>query len=103
MKLFNQNDTIMETIFTCYTKKVQGSIFYFVKKFLVLPEHSNVPPIQEGYGMHTNFDKACAIAGLSDFSIKKQLLEEIETGLKQAKIIDLSEVNFNSKKSVAGL
>ena len=93
----------METIFTCYTKKIQGSIFYFVKKFIVLPEYNSIPPVQEGYGMHTDFNRACAIAGLYDNSIKKQLLEEIETGLKQAKVIDLSEVNFNNKRSVAGL
>lgn len=93
----------METIFTCYTKKVQGSIFYFVKKFIVLPEYNNVPAVLEGYGMHTDFEKACAIAGLSDAGIKKQLLEEMETGLKQAKVIELGEVSFNNKRSVAGL
>ena len=93
----------METIFTCYTKKIQGSIFYFVKKFIMLPEYTNVPPVLEGYGMHTDFDKACAIANLYDITIKRQLLQEIETGLKQAKVIDLSEVNFNNKRSVAGL
>ena len=92
----------MEISFTCYTKKLQGNIFYFVKKFIVFPEFTNVPPVLEGYGMHTDFDKACAIANLHDGIIKKQLLEEIETGVKQAKIIDLSEVNFNNQSPAIG-
>ena len=93
----------METNFTCYTKKVQGEVFYFVKKFLVLPEFSNVPPVMEAFGMHTDFDKACAIAQLTDVSIKKQLLEEVESGLKQAKVIDLAEVSFNNQRPAVGL
>ena len=92
----------MEISFTCYTKKLQGNIFYFVKKFIVFPEFTNVPPVLDGYGMHTDFDKACAIANLHDGIIKKQLLEEIETGVKQAKIIDLSEVNFNNQSPAIG-
>lgn len=92
----------MEISFTCYTKKLQGNIFYFVKKFIVFPEFTNVPPVLEGYGMHTDFDKACAIANLHDGIIKKQLLEEIETGVKQAKVIDLSEVNFNNQSPAIG-
>lgn len=93
----------METNFTCYTKKVQGEVFYFVKKFIAFPEFSSLPPVMEAYGMHTNFDKACAIANLYDAEIKKQLLEEVESGLKQAKVIDLSEVNFNSQRPAVGL
>ena len=92
----------MEISFTCYTKKLQGNIFYFVKKFIVFPEFTNVPPVLDGYGMHTDFDKACAIANLHDGIIKKQLLEEIETGVKQAKVIDLSEVNFNNQSPAIG-
>jgi hypothetical protein len=93
----------METTFTCYTKKIQGQPFYFVKKFIVLPEYSSVPPVMEAFGMHTDFDKACAIAQLTDASIKKQLLEEVESGLKQAKVIDLAEVNFISQRPAVGL
>ncbi len=93
----------METNFTCYTKKVQGEVFYFVKKFIVLPEYNNVPPVLEAFGMHKDFDKACAIAQLTDDTIKKQLLEEVETGLKQAKIIDLGEVNFNNQRPAVGI
>lgn len=93
----------METNFTCYTKKVQGEVFYFVKKFIVFPEYNNVPPVLEALGMHTDFNKACAIAQLTDAAIKKQLLEEVETGLKQAKVIDLTEVNLNISRPAVGL
>lgn len=93
----------METNFTCYTKKVQGKVFYFVKKFIVFPEFGNVTPLLESYGMHTEFDKACAIANLYDASIKKQLLEDIESGVRQAKVIDLSEVGLNNQRPAMGM
>jgi hypothetical protein len=93
----------METNFTCYTKKLQGETIYFVKKFIVLPEYSNVPPMLEAFGMHADFDKACAIAQLTDAAIKKQLLDEVESGLKQAKVIDLADVNFNKQRPAVGL
>lgn len=93
----------METTFTCYTKSVQGEVFYFVKKFMVLPEYSGVPPVMEAFGMHTDFDKACAIAQLTDAAIKKQLLDEVNTGMRQAKVIDLTEVNFSNHRPAAGL
>ncbi len=94
----------METIFTCYTKKIEGDIFYFVKKFIAFPELNGVPPVMEAYGMHTNFDKACDIASLHDAGIKTQLLEEIETGAKQqAKVIGISDANFNNQRPAVGL
>ncbi len=93
----------METNFTCYTKKIEGEVFYFVKKFIVFPEFGSVTPLLESYGMHTEFDKACAIANLYDASIKKQLLEEIETGVRQAKVIDLSEISFNNQRPAMGM
>ena len=94
----------METIFTSYTKKIEGSLFYFVKRFIVFPGLSNMPPVQDGFGMHTDFDKACAIAGLYDEGIKKQLLAEIESGARQqANGIGISESGFNSQRPAVGL
>jgi len=94
----------METFFTSYTKKIEGNIFYFVKKFIAFPELSNLPPVQDGFGMHTDFDKACAIANLHDEGIKKQLLEGIESGAKQqAKVIGISDAGFNSQRPAVGL
>ncbi len=84
----------MENIYTSYTKKIQSTTYYFVKKFVVFPEYKGVPPVLEGYGMHEDFDRACAIAAVNDGDIKKQLLQEMETGLRPAKVIDLNDINF---------
>ena len=91
----------MENIYTSYTKKIQTTTYYFVKKFVVFPEFKDVPPVLEAYGMHTDFDKACTIASLNDSEIKKQLLQEIESGSRMAKIIDLNDITFITQK-VAG-
>jgi hypothetical protein len=90
----------METIYTSYTKKIQATTYYFVKKFMVFPELKGVPPVLESFGMHTDFDKACTIASVSDADIKKQLLQEIEGGGRQAKVIDLNEIGFAHQKAV---
>lgn len=92
----------MENVYASYTKRIQATTFFFVKKFVVFPDLKDVPPMLEGYGMHTDFDQACTIAGVKDSEIKKQLLNEIECGTPQAKIIELNDAGFLSQK-VAGL
>jgi hypothetical protein len=92
----------MENVYTSYTRRIESVTYYFVKKFVVFADLKDVPPILEGYGMHTNFDQACTIAGIIDIEIKNQLLTEIETGLKQAKVIDLNDTGYSNQK-VAGL
>lgn len=68
----------------------QNRQYYFVKKYLSFPEYDNVEDIMEGYGMHTDFNKACNIAGVNDQKIRKQLLEGIQSEVPQAKIIELN-------------
>lgn len=51
--------------------------------------------------MHTDFDKACSIAGVQDAAIKEQLLQEATANTPRAKVIDLSDAGF-AGKSVAG-
>lgn len=68
----------MNTFYTAYTKVIQGTIFYFVKKFSSFPEFANVPDILESYGMHANFETACKIARLKDESVKQKLLKDIK-------------------------
>lgn len=92
---------IMETFYTAYTKLLDYKTYYFVKKFTAFPEFKDVSPILESYGMHTDFDKACSIAGLTDASIKEQLLQQAEENTQRAKIVELGNNNFSSK-SVAG-
>ena len=90
----------MENIYTAYTKMIENKTYYFVKKFMAFPEFKNVEPVLESYGMHTDFNKACNIAGINDAHIREQLLNEANGTLQQAKVIDLNAGNF-SGKSVA--
>jgi len=56
----------METFYKAYTKTEQNKLYYFVKRYLSFPEYKDVEDILEGYGMHTDFDKACNIAGINN-------------------------------------
>ena len=91
----------METFYTAYTKLLDYKTYYFVKKFTAFPEFKDVSPILESYGMHTDFDQACSIAGLTDSAIKEQLLQQAEENIHRAKIVELGNNSFSSK-SVAG-
>lgn len=91
----------METFYTAYTKLLDYKTYYFVKKFSAFPELKNVSPILESYGMHTNFDKACNIAGITDPAIKEQLLQQAEENTQRGKVVEIGNTSF-SGKSVAG-
>lgn len=89
----------MENVYTSYSRKIDVTTYFFVKKFLVFPDLKSIPPILEGYGMHVDFNQACTIAGIKDADIKKQLFTEMETGQKQAKVIDLNDMGLNQKSA----
>jgi len=91
----------METFYTAYTKLLDYKTYYFVKKFTAFPELKDVSPVLESYGMHTNFDKACSIAGITDAAVKKQLLQQAEENTQRAKVVELSNNSF-AGKSIAG-
>ncbi len=80
----------METFYTAYTKLLDFKTYYFVKKFSAFPELKNVPPVMESYGMHTDFDRACTIAGITDAAVKERLLQQAEDNKQTAKIVELS-------------
>jgi hypothetical protein len=84
----------MEKVYRSYSKVIDGSTYFFVKQFLEFPEIANVQPVLEKYGMHTNFDKACNIAGLHDEVIKKRLLQEIENEESSVKVIEIDDINY---------
>ena len=90
----------MENFYTSYTKTVQGKTYFFVKKFLTFPEFNNVPDVLVGYGMHTDFDKACSIAMIQDTKVKLQLLNSMTGAVEQAKVIDMMPAGFESKSVV---
>lgn len=75
----------MEHVYTVHTKLIQNKTYYFVKKLMVLPEFEGLADVVIGYGMHTNFDKACSIAGIHDIACRKQLLLELEERNKPQK------------------
>ena len=87
----------MENLYTVYTKLIESKTYYFVKHFLTFPEFTGVEPVLENFGMHTDFDKACHIAGINDPAIKEQLLNESKGVQEGAKVIDLN--NFSSKSA----
>lgn len=90
----------MENYYTSYSKMVQNKTYYFVKKFLKFPEFNNVPDVLVGYGMHTEFEKACSIATIHDPRIRQRLLNEMEGTVEQSKVIDMHYANFESKSNV---
>lgn len=80
----------METYYTAYTKLLDFKTYYFVKKFSAFPELKNVPPVMDAYGMHTDFDRACAIAGVTDNDVKATLLEQAKENRQTAKVFELN-------------
>ncbi len=67
----------MNIFYTAYTRQVQGTNFYFVKKFSTFPELKGTPNILESFGMHRDFNSACRIAKINDPLIKENLLGAI--------------------------
>ncbi|WP_301923823.1 hypothetical protein [Ferruginibacter sp.] len=70
----------MEHYYTAYAKSVNNTLYFFVKKYIRYNEIKNATDILESYGMHTDFDKACTIAGIEDFELKQQLFKEALPG-----------------------
>jgi hypothetical protein len=68
----------MEYLYTIHTKLIAGKIHFFVKKMMAFPEFEGLDNVLVGYGMHTDFEKACKISGIYDTTIRKQLLFDLE-------------------------
>ena len=81
----------MENFYTAYTKVVQNTTFYFVKKYNTFPELKNVPGILESYGMHSDFNRACEIAAIKDKEIRENLFADLQNSDEQsARIIHMN-------------
>ncbi len=87
----------MENIYSAYTKLVDNKTYYFVKKFIVFRDIPGIEPVQESYGMHTDFNKACSIAGVNDLNLRAQLLKEANATLSIAKVVDFNHSGFSGK------
>ena len=68
----------MEHVYTVQTKIIHDKTYYFVKKILALPEFPGLAEVVVGYGMHTDFEKACNIAGIKDIASRQKLLLDLE-------------------------
>lgn len=84
----------MEHIYTVYTKLIQDKTYYFVKKMMVIPELKGLANVVVGYGMHTNFDKACHIAGIDDSNCRKKLLLQLEEQNKPSKPVEKPSIHI---------
>lgn len=89
-KLHLSKESHMENFYTAYTKQINGTDFYFVKKYITFPEYRDVPDILETYGMHTDFNKACRIAMVTDPAIKHQLLNSLPADRPRSKVIHIN-------------
>ncbi len=87
----------MEQFYDSYTKVIQDKTYYFVKRYLRFPEYAGVSDIMEGYGMHTDFNKACEIAGIKDTAVRKQVFEQMERKFTYARVVALKKVSFEGK------
>jgi hypothetical protein len=77
----------MVNIYECYIKLIEGKKHYFVKRFLHLTDCENVIDILDGYGMHTEFKKACIIAGIKEADIQQQIFDSMNISSVEAKVI----------------
>ncbi|MEI8058583.1 MAG: hypothetical protein WCG67_00390 [Ferruginibacter sp.] len=91
----------MDTFYTAYTKLLDYKVYYFIKKYTSFPELKNAAPIMECYGMHTDFDKACCIAGINNPQIKENLFKEVEATITKSKVVEISSSDI-AKKVIAG-
>lgn len=88
----------MENFYTAYTRVVQDTTFYFVKKYVRFPEYKDLPGVLESYGMHTDFNRACEIALIDDKEIRDYLLADLQNNPNSAKVI-----HMNATKGVSAV
>ena len=91
----------MKIIYDSYSKIIVGRKHFFVKKYLRFSDLNNVSDVPDGYGMHTDFKKACSIAGIKDAAIQQQIFELMESKMIVAKVIDFNPV-LSEVKSITG-
>ena len=77
----------MSHVYVSYFKLIENKKHYFVKKFLHLTDCGNVSDILDGYGMHTEFKKACIIAGIKEIDIQQQIFDSMNISSVEAKVI----------------
>lgn len=83
-----------------YIREIDGQQFYFVKRFIIIPELQNIHPVLSGFGMH--LDKACDIAGVTDAEERKNIYDAIhQQQTSQAKVINFSDFRQSADKKIS--
>ena len=90
----------METFYKAYSKMVLNRKTYFVKKIVRFPEYQGMEDIVIGYGMHSNFNRACSIAKIDSLKIRERLLAETECIPASGKILSLYSPVKSPKKFI---
>lgn len=65
---------------------------------MVFPELKNAERVLDGYGMHTDFHRACSIAGIHQIAIKEKLWEQVANVASSAEIIHVQFPTVRTKK-----
>lgn len=82
----------MKYSYETYFKMIENRKYYFVKRYLQFKEFGdNLCDVLEGYGMHSDFNKACVIAGIKDQSLQQQLFAQMEAKLSEIKVIEMNQ------------
>lgn len=71
----------MEHYYKAYTKLINDTNFYFVKKYTTYPEFQDSPAVLEKFGMHKNFKKACMLAEVFDIALVEKLYDEANASM----------------------
>lgn len=90
----------MEYLYTVHTKLIDDKTYYFVKKLMALSEFKGLADMVVGFGMHTDFEKACRIAGIDDPECRKKLLIELEERSKPAELTNTPVKPVDKKRNV---
>ncbi len=82
----------MKDYYNAYIKLIDNVPHFFVKHLI---EYGGSEPLVEGFGMHTDFVKACNIAGLHDAEVIKQIYPA-PLQLNETKVVDIQ--SYKNKK-----
>jgi hypothetical protein len=91
----------MNYIYESYFKTIKGEKHFFIKKYLRLIGIGDVSDVMEGYGMHTDFKKACLIAGIKELEIQQKIFDSMEVNKAEAKVINLNS-SLATMMTIAG-
>lgn len=82
----------MKDYYEAYIRHIDTVPHFFVKHLI---DYGGAEPYLSGLGMHTQFEKACHIAGLQDAAIMKEIYP-IPLQTNETKVVDIQ--SYKEKK-----